>query len=215
VGPLWWVHSIYGWCLAFLACFQLALSARQLRHVAHRFRRVALSVSGAVPLLANLVYVHTGAPGLDPTPMLLAAWLVGLRSDLFSGDLLQALPVVQHDLVSQLPTPLILTDRGGRVTEINPAAQASLGVLKADALDRHIEALLEGAAFAPEFDRWPLVAQGQEAGSILLPAAEKRSRASAERPAATERRSEPAARATVHVREAMAVRREDGAGKAS
>lgn len=170
-GPLWWVHAGYASILAAVGSCQFGLSAKRLRSGRAKLRRVSLTALGVVPLVASAIYVWTGVPGIDPTPMLLGAWLVGLRSELFSGDLLQALPVAQHDLVSQLPTPLILTDLAGRVTEINPAAQACLGVTKADALDRNIDALLESAAgFAPSFERWALVAQGKEAGSILLPA---------------------------------------------
>lgn len=173
-GPLWWLHAVYAWALTAIGSIHVGLSARRLRSRRGQLHRMLLAVCSVVPLVANAVFVLTGVPGFDPTPMLLGAGLVALRSELFSGDLLQALPVSQHDLVSQLPTPLILTDLGGRVTEINPAAQNCLGIAKADALDRNIEALLESAAFAPEFDRWPLVASGREAGAILLRARPKR-----------------------------------------
>lgn len=169
-GPLWWLQAGYGWILCTLATLQFGWSARRLRDRRGRIRRVATAVWSALPLVANAAYVAAGRPGPDPTPILLGAGLVALRSELFSGGLLQALPVVQHDLVSQLPTPLILTDASGRVTEINPAAQACLDIPKADALDRNIQALLEAAAFAPPFERWSLVARGQEVGHILLPA---------------------------------------------
>lgn len=172
-GPLWWLNAGYAWTLTILGTLHFGWSARSLRERRDRIRRITVASLTAVPLVANVAYVAAGLPGLDPTPILLGAWLVLLRSELFSGDLLQALPIAQHDLLSQLPTPLILTDLAGRVTEINPAAQACLGVAKADALERNIEALLEDAAFAPEFDRWALVAQGREAGQILLPARAK------------------------------------------
>ena len=174
MGPLGWLYAGYAWSLSAAGSIHVGLSARRLRSRGAQTRRVVLAISSAVPLVANTVFVLTGVPGIDPTPMLLGALLVALRSELFSGDLLQALPVSQHDLVSQLPTPLILTDPGGRVTEINPAAQNCLGIAKADALDRNIEALLESAAFAPEFDRWSLVASGREADTILLRALPKR-----------------------------------------
>ena len=172
-GPPSWLIAGWCWILAGLGCFHLGRSARSLRGQGDKLRRVALAFASVVPLAANALYATTGMPGFDATPMLLGAWLVMLRSELFSGDLLQALPVTQHDLLSQLPTPLILTDLTGRVTEINSAAQNYLCIAKADALDRNIEALLEGADLAPEFDRFALVATGKEAGSILLPATPK------------------------------------------
>ena len=168
-GPLFWLNAGYGWALASLGSLHFLLSARSLRSRRERAKRCLVGALSIAPVVGNVVYVSWGLPGIDPTPILLAATLVALRSDLFSGDLLQALPVSQHDLVSRLPKPLILTDLHGRVTEINPAAEACLAVAKADALDRHIEGLFEQASFAPEFERWSLVAHGREAGFILLP----------------------------------------------
>jgi len=169
-GTSWWLGAGYAWALCLLACFQLGRSVLRLRARGARQRRIAVALGALLPLGASVAYATTGAPGLDTTPMLLAAWLVALRGELFSGDLLEALPVAHHDLVSQLPTPLILTDLEGHITEINPAALDRLGMAKADALGRNVDALLEGTAFAPEFERWSLVAAGREAGSILLPA---------------------------------------------
>ncbi|MGH0030162.1 MAG: histidine kinase N-terminal 7TM domain-containing protein [Myxococcota bacterium] len=168
-GPLFWANAGYAWAQALIASSLFVASARTLRTRRERFRRIAVGLLSLSPMLGNAFYVLSGLPGLDPTPVLLGASLVVLRSELFSGDLLQALPVSQQDLVNQLPRPLILTDHSGRVTEINPAAEACLAVAKADALERHVDGLLEEAAFAPEFERWSLVADGREAGFILLP----------------------------------------------
>ena len=168
-GPLFWLNAGYAWLLAGLGSLHFLASARALRTRPERVARVAVGLLSTTPMLANAFYVMTGMPGIDPTPILLGASLVGLRSELFSGDLLHALPVSQHDLVSQLPRPLILTDLVGRVTEINPAAEACLAVAKADALDRNVDVLLSEASFAPQFERWSLVADGREAGFILLP----------------------------------------------
>lgn len=174
IGPPSWLITGCCWILAGLGSFHFWRSARSLRGRGNKLRRISVAFASLVPLAANVSYATTGLPGFDATPILLGAWLVVLRSELFSGDLLQALPVTQHDLLSQLPTPLILTDLTGRVTEINPAAQNCLCIAKADALDRNIEALLEAADLAPQFDRFALVAAGKEAGSILLPATPKR-----------------------------------------
>lgn len=168
-GPLFWANAGYAWMLAGLGSFHFLMSARQLRSRRERIMRVCVGLLSATPMLVNAAFLITGMPGIDPTPILLGACLVGVRSALFSGDLLQALPVSQHDLLSQLPRPLILTDLTGRVTAINPAAETCLAVAKADALDRNVAGLLEQASFAPEFEHWSLVAHGREAGFILLP----------------------------------------------
>ena len=94
---------------------------------------------------------------------------MALRSELFSGDLIRALPLSQHDFVGRLPVPVILTDLLGRVMEINPAAQHSLGTDRGDALERNIEAILSEAHEAPSFENWALVNEGREVGRIYVP----------------------------------------------
>lgn len=168
-GPLFYANAGYGWLLASLGSYHVVMSARSLRSRRERVARVVAGLLTLSPMLGNAAYLAMGMPGLDPTPILVAACLVAFRSVLFSGNLLQALPLSQHDLLSQLPEPLILTDGSGRVIEINPAAEACLAVVKADALDRNVEGLLEQSDIAPEFERWSLVADGAEVGSILLP----------------------------------------------
>ena len=167
-GPLWWVNAGYGWTLAALAFLQLVRAGIEQREARKRAGRIALAVASCAPAAANVVYVLHGIPGVDATPLLLAAILVALRSSLFSGDLLQALPLSQLDLVSQLPAPVILTDLADHVTEINPAAQLELGISKADALDRSLTAVLEDALGDPQLERWPILVGGREAGHILL-----------------------------------------------
>jgi len=172
-ADLRWLHAGYAWSLGLLGALHFGSSARSLRHRSDRVRRFALALLCAAVVAGSAAHVLVGLPGPDVTPVLLGALLVALRSELFSGDLLLAVPLSQLDLLSQLPTPVILTDLAGRVTAINPAALACLAVAKADALDRNLEALLEQAAFAPPFERFSLVARGREAGGILLPARPK------------------------------------------
>jgi hypothetical protein len=170
---LGWLYAGFAWCLGAVGAIQFGASARSLRQRSERVRRVALAAGCAAAVAVNASYVSAGLPGPDVTPVLLGALLVALRSDLFSGDLLQSLPLSQLDVMSQIPMPLILTDPADRVTAINPAALACLAIAKADALDRNAVLLLEEASFAPPFERFSLVAHGREVGGILVPARAK------------------------------------------
>jgi PAS domain-containing protein len=174
LGPLWWAYAGYGWAIATAGSVQFIRRALQTGERDARIRRLGAAITSLTPILASLVYAGWGHSNVDPTPLFLGATLVTLRSDLYAGDLLQALPISQHDLVSHIPTPLILTDLDGHVIEINPAAQLRLGFARSDSLGRGLDAILEDAPDPPDFERWPLVAAGREAGCIHLIVPKKR-----------------------------------------
>ena len=168
LGPLWWAQAGYAWAIASAGSVQFIRGALQTGDREARIRRLGAGITSLTPILGNLLFAGWGNSNLDPTPFFLGATLVTLRSALYAGDLLQALPISHHDLLSHIPTPLILTDLDERVTEINPAAQLRLAVDRRDALERRLDTLLEDAPDPPEFERWPLVAEGREAGHIHL-----------------------------------------------
>jgi PAS domain-containing protein len=173
-GPLWWIHAGYSWVIATAGSVEFVRGALQTGDRQARVRRLGTGLVSLTPILASVLYVGWGRTPVDPTPLFLGATLVMLRSELYAGDLFQALPISHHDLISHIPTPLVLTDLDGRVLEINPAAQLRLAVARIDALDRSLDALLDEAPDPPRFERWPLVAGGREAGGIHLIVPRKR-----------------------------------------
>jgi PAS domain-containing protein len=174
LGSLWWLHAGYSWAIATAGSIEFVRGALQTGNRDARVRRLGAGLTSLTPILASLVFAGWGHATVDPTPLFLGATLVMLRSELYAGDLFEALPITHHDLISHIPTPLVLTDLEDRVLEINPAAQLRLAVARGDALDRSLDALLEEAPDPPEFERWPLVAAGREAGRIHLIVPRKR-----------------------------------------
>ena len=164
-----WGLVAYGWALAALGSLHFILGSGRLSSRSDRARRVTVALVTVTPLMASVGFQSLGLHGIEPTPILVATALVALRSELFSGDLIRALPLSQHDFVGRLPVPVILTDLLGRVMEINPAAQHSLGTDRGDALERNIEAILSETADAPAFESWALVNDGREVGRIYVP----------------------------------------------
>lgn len=175
LGTLWWLHAGYSWAIATAGSVEFVRGALQTGNREARIRRLGAGLTSLTPIAASLVFAGWGHARVDPTPLFLGATLVMLRSELYAGDLFQALPITHHDLISHIPTPLVLTDLDHRVLEINPAAQLRLAVARVDALDRSLDALLEAAPDPPPFERWPLVAAGREAGCIHLIVPRKRS----------------------------------------
>lgn len=169
-GPLWFVNAGYSWGLGIAGSLHFLKARSRSRDPRARLRGRVVGVVSLAPTLGNLAWVLYGMPAPDPTPLLLLVAATAIRNELFAGDLLQMLPVSRHDLLRHIPTPLILVDLSDRITAINPAAEARLGIPGAEAVDRNVDALLEEAIDAPPFERWSLVSTGREAGHILVPA---------------------------------------------
>jgi len=167
-GPVWWAATAYNYALVAVGSGALLYSAARLRGPG-RDRRLALGLAACVPMLANAAYVGSGVHWLhDPTPVLLGAGLLALRSALFCGDLLQLLPLPQQDLIQQLPLGLLLTDREGTVVSLNPAAEQVLEAPAERAIGRGLDAVLRDAPEPLLFESSPLRVLDREAGQIVL-----------------------------------------------
>ena len=168
LGVLWWVSAIYAWGLALLGSGVLLSSAVRSVGDHRRARRFALALVALGPLVGNWGYAATGFQGPDPTPVMLCAALVVLRSALFAGGLLSGLPASQHDLLDALPIAVLLTDQQGTVIAANRAAEARLGIDRRDVLWRSLEAVVGDSQEDGYADTWPIVAAGRETGRVVF-----------------------------------------------
>ncbi len=168
-GPLWWVATSYGYLLVVTGSVLFVASAFRRRGWGGRMRSLVVGFAALVPLAGNAIHIASGMPSLvDPTPLLFGVALFALRSAIFSGDLLQALPVSQHELIQQLPLGVILTDRRGVVIDVNPAAERRLCVSQARAVGRTLDAILSEAECHVCADVVPIFSQSREAGQLVL-----------------------------------------------
>ncbi len=168
-GPLWWVSWAYSLAIATTGSLIFAWAGLTQRRHPHAKRLLLVGVLGLVPVLGNAGWIAAGRSWpIDPSPLLLAVALLGLRSAVFSGGLLQALPVSQHDLIEHLPFGVLLTDRRGTVIDVNPAAQRRLGISEAHALGRNLEAVVASADAALSIESVPVTSAGREAGHLVL-----------------------------------------------
>jgi PAS domain-containing protein len=168
-GPLWWVSWAYSLAVASTGSLVFVWAGLSRRRQGHARWLVAMGVLGMVPVIGNAAWIASGRSWpVDPSPLLLAFTLLALRSAVFSGGILQTLPVSQHDLIEHLPFGLLLTDRRGTVIDVNPAAQRRLGVSEKQALGRNFESVLAHADAALSFQSVPLRSAGREAGQLVL-----------------------------------------------
>lgn len=168
-GPLWSVSLVYNYALVVGGCILFVVSAVRWKLPGRWTRRLAVGIAPLVPLAGNAAYVwHGMAWPLDPTPLLFSVALLALRSAIFTGGLLQALPVSQHDLIEQLPLGVVLTDRGGVVIDVNPAAERMLGISEASAVGRTLDAILSEARDDVNAEISPVFSNEREAGQLVL-----------------------------------------------
>ena len=168
-GPVWWLAGAYGYLLVVMGAALLIASAFRRHGWDARLRSLAVGLAALIPLAGNAVHISSGMPGLmDPTPLLFGAAFLALRSAIFSGGLLQVLPVSQHELIQQLPLAVILADRLGVVIDVNPAAERRLCVSQVRAVGRTLDAVLSEAESNVRADVVPILSQDREAGQLVL-----------------------------------------------
>jgi PAS domain-containing protein len=168
-GDLWWVAMAYNYSLVLTGSALFMVSALRWKIPGRWTRRLAVGIAPLLPLAANASYVASGmAWPADPTPLLFSVALVALSSAIFSGGLLQALPISQHDLIEQLPIGVVLTDRAGVVIDVNPAAELRLGITEATAIGRTLDAILGEATEDADAEVSPIFSNGREAGQLVL-----------------------------------------------
>jgi len=168
-GPLWWISMYYAYLLVAGGSIVMIASALRERDPQRWRRQIAIGFAALVPLAGNGVYVASGARWpYAPAPILFCAALIALRQVLFSGGLLQTLPVSHAELVTQIPIPLVLTDRRGVVVQVNPSAERRLGIAEERAVGRSLEAVLTECAEPPGWESSPVRCRSREVGQIVL-----------------------------------------------
>ena len=174
-GPLFWVHSLvlYGDVLLGVGlCVQAAL---RTRHLAERQRLFLLSFAALIPVATTLAEVSGLAPapvsmtpaGLGCTALLMVVGVARYR-------LLDSLPLPARDVLEHLGDGLALTDLGGRVLEVNPAAERLLGRPRHELVGLTLEALLRALDPGEALVR-ALAAAGEEPSAHSVETADDRS----------------------------------------
>ncbi len=150
-GAWYGVHNTYVHCLL---AFTVLLLARSIARAQGLFRRqlVVLLVAMLVPVLVHALYLATPIfGGLDPNPYALIVTAVTLAWGMFESSLMDLVPVAREAVFASQRDPVLVADRQDRLVDLNPAAQALLG-LTASAVGRPL---------AEVFPAWSEVAAGR------------------------------------------------------
>ncbi len=150
-GPAFWIATLYAY-LAFLSATVLLVWAAY--RFPHLYRRQvwALILSALFPWVGNIIYLSglTPLPGLDLTPLAFALTGLVLAWSLYRYQFLDLLPVARGRLVDTMSDAVIVVDNQGRVADLNPAAQAIIGIPSRSAIGKPASQILRP---------WPYLSQ--------------------------------------------------------
>jgi PAS domain-containing protein len=168
-GPVLWIAAFCSWTIGGLGCALFVAAAVRLQGTGQWPRRIGVVIAGLLPVVSDISVLAFDLPWTsDPTPIALAGALLILHRAMFTGGLLDVLPISQLDLVTHLPVPVLIADRHGTVIDANPPAHARLGLTVHRILSRPIDEVLADTADHPETEIWPIVANGREHAQIVL-----------------------------------------------
>ncbi len=127
-GPVFWLGVGYSYLCLAGAFWQLGVSALRLPR-ALRHQALVILVGSAIPWLTNASFIFRGfpVPGIDPTPLSIAAMGVVIGFAVIRFDLVDLVPAARATAVRLMPHGLVVFDEQGRIIARNPAARYLLG----------------------------------------------------------------------------------------
>lgn len=126
-GPWYWLHLCYAYGLLLAGSLILWADVRRASRPSRR-QSVALVASAGIPWLFHLSYLAGQSTGalLDITPVGLMLSGVILAWGVYRLELFDLLPAAREALIEQMADGWIVTDRLGRIVDVNRSARAML-----------------------------------------------------------------------------------------
>ncbi len=162
-GPLVYVYVVYSYCL--LAAGTAGF-LRMVFRMPPLFSRQGAVLSAAVlfPWAANFFYIaKLGPPGIDLTPAAFCVTGVLFFLGLQRYRLFDVAPVAHDVLFRVMRDEVLVVDGRGRLVDVNPAAQASFGIVPGD-IGRGVDSLF---ADWPELAAKCPPASGDDVGPVF------------------------------------------------
>ena len=144
-GPLFEVLILYSYILSILA-FVLVFGQLVTRSDYYRNQTVILLVASAIPFAFNIIYVAqpSWSPELDITPFSFAIMGILVTIGIIRFRLLSMAPVARSLLFHGMADAVFVTDPGGTVVDLNPAALKILAIPERSASGMPLRDLFPG-----------------------------------------------------------------------
>jgi len=166
-GPLFWITASYSFVLILTAFLLFVLRYRKVGTL-FRTQIYLILAAGSVPFLATLFYIFDLGPdpGFDWTPVTFVISGFALIAATLNFELFSLQPLTHSLLVKTMKDGVVATNADGRITLINPAGTALLGVSEDEGVGRQLARCVPGLARFVA----PAGTPGVEGGEITLPA---------------------------------------------
>ncbi|MBN1485006.1 MAG: response regulator [Chloroflexia bacterium] len=142
-GLPFWIYTAYEYVLIVVGS---VLLFQALLRAPHLYRRQigAMLVAVLVPLIGNFLYLSglSPFPNLDLTPFSFTLTNVALAFGFLRFHLLDIVPVARDAVIEGMGDGLIVLDAQDRIVDLNPSAEAIIGVSSAEAIGRPAEEVL-------------------------------------------------------------------------
>lgn len=172
VGPLFWVFLVYAYVMVIGGFGFLAWGAATAREPEVRRQRLLMALAVTVPFGANVLAVwptvQDGISKHDPTAMLIGVTLIAFRRSIFSGGVLDVVPLAQRDIIHHLPFGVVLANGQGTVLDVNPAGEELLQIAREDAMGRALEAVISHAPLELRIEVSTVQGRGGESARFAL-----------------------------------------------
>lgn len=142
LGPLYWIHFVFGYLLMIVGAYFIVQKAIQLRQY-YRKQAVVLALGVLVPLAINFSAYFDLFPKVhvnyDPLGFLFAG--LALTYALSQLRLFDLLPIAQEMLIDSMRDGMLVLDLNHRVVDFNPAAGEILDTGSEDLIGRSLGGL--------------------------------------------------------------------------
>jgi len=127
-GPLFYIHTAYSYMLMIAGIVILGIS------LATKFKKYGVQAYGLIigvlaPLIGNAYFLFgSPPPGFpDPTPIIFTVTGIAFAWAIFSGHILEVVPLAHESIVRKLSTGIMILDAEKNIRDINDAAREMLG----------------------------------------------------------------------------------------
>lgn len=142
-GPWFWVHTTYSYAALFVGSVLLLRAINRSPNL-YRGQAIVLLASVIAPWIGNMAYLFgmNPWPHLDLTPFAFTfsslAILLGLRR----YHLLDVVPVARELIIEGMSDGVIVLDERGRIIDLNPVAQQTIGRMASEIIGKPVEQVL-------------------------------------------------------------------------
>lgn len=134
-GPAFWIHATYSYVLLLLGTILLLQAFRRAPRL-YRGQVGVMLVGALFPWIANALHIFGLGPVqyLDLTPFAFMLTGIAIAWGLFRFQLLDVVPAARDTVVEGMGDGVIVLDAQQRIVDLNPAAEAILGLTISDAV---------------------------------------------------------------------------------